>query len=213
MGPTFDDKTLETIAKALNRKLEVNPEALQMVKEKYEAYAAKAGSKRAELTEARAKMATLPQDSTPIHNPIGTAPAVRVDLEKTTIIAMPGVPREMEAIFKEAILPLLKQASDGVTFFEESIYVDNIMESVLAPLIDVTMHDNSGVYIKSHPKGEENLPHIEIHFSMMAGNEAEAREKLHKAVGQLEGLVTKNNGKVFPKERLSAILASGNRTL
>ena len=34
LGPTFDDKTLQGIAKALNRKLEVNPEALEMVREK-----------------------------------------------------------------------------------------------------------------------------------------------------------------------------------
>src|SRR5208337_2441707 len=39
LGPTFDDKTLESIAKALNRKLEVNQKALAMVKEKCEEYA------------------------------------------------------------------------------------------------------------------------------------------------------------------------------
>jgi len=31
LGPTFDDKTLEGIAKALNRKLEINEKALAMV--------------------------------------------------------------------------------------------------------------------------------------------------------------------------------------
>jgi len=39
LGPTFDDKTLEGIAEALNRKLAVNDKALKMVKAKYEAYA------------------------------------------------------------------------------------------------------------------------------------------------------------------------------
>ena len=34
LGPTFDDKTLESIAKALNRKLEVNQKALAIVKDK-----------------------------------------------------------------------------------------------------------------------------------------------------------------------------------
>ena len=38
LGPTFDDKTLEGIAKALNLKLEVNEKALKMVRKKYEAY-------------------------------------------------------------------------------------------------------------------------------------------------------------------------------
>lgn len=38
LGPTFDDKTLEGIAKALGRRLEVNANALRMVRTKYEAY-------------------------------------------------------------------------------------------------------------------------------------------------------------------------------
>ena len=41
LGPTFDDKTLQGIAKALNRKLEINQKALAMVKEKCEEYAMK----------------------------------------------------------------------------------------------------------------------------------------------------------------------------
>ena len=36
LGPTFDDKTLEGLAKALERKIEINQEALKMVKEKQE---------------------------------------------------------------------------------------------------------------------------------------------------------------------------------
>ena len=33
LGPTFDDKTLQGLAKTLNRKLEVNPKALAVVKQ------------------------------------------------------------------------------------------------------------------------------------------------------------------------------------
>ena len=44
LGPTFDDKTLESIAKALKRRLKVNQVALEMVKEKYQTYAGKKGS-------------------------------------------------------------------------------------------------------------------------------------------------------------------------
>ena len=200
LGPTFDDKTLETIAKALTRKLEVNPEALVMVKEKYLAYATKAGNKHVELTEARTKMATIPEGTKPIHNPVGTAPAVRVDLKGTVLIAMPGVPREMEAIFTETVAPILKEASGGAAFYEESLYVD-IMESALAPLIDVTMRDNPGIYVKSHPKAEENQPHIELHLSTTTANPEAAKEKLRRAAAQLADLITKNHGKIYPKEQ------------
>jgi len=203
LGPTFDDKTLESIAKALRRKLEVNQAALQMVKEKYHSFATKIGSKNVELTQPRVKMATIPENAKPIHNPVGTAPAVQIDLKGTVLIALPGVPREMGAIFEETIALLLNPASEGNSFHEESLYVDDIMESVLAPLIDEVMHENPGIYIKSHPRGAENKPHMEIHFSMTAADEEKSREKLQKAITQLSNLIMRNNGRVFTQQQVT----------
>ena len=81
LGPTFDDKTLQGIAKALNRKLEVNPKALAMVKQKSVEYAKKRGlPTEIEMTPPRVKMATLPEKTKVVNNPIGTAPGVRVDV-------------------------------------------------------------------------------------------------------------------------------------
>jgi molybdenum cofactor synthesis domain-containing protein len=204
LGPTFDDKTLEGIAKALNCKLEVNAKALQMVKEKYEAYARKRRTEKVELTQSRIKMATIPEKTEPVSNPVGTAPGVRADLNGTILMALPGVPSEMEAIFEETIAPLLKQASGGNIFHEKSIYADNIMESTLAPLIDKVMHDNPGVYIKSHPRGEENKPHMEIHFSSTTKDAEKPEEKLQKAIGQLSSLIEKSSGKVVSGKKTGA---------
>ncbi|MGQ9507168.1 MAG: nicotinamide mononucleotide deamidase-related protein [Candidatus Bathycorpusculaceae bacterium] len=196
LGPTFDDKTLEGIAKALSRKLEVNEKALKMVREKYEAYVKAGKSEKVELTPARVKMARLPENAEPLPNPVGTAPGVKIDVEKTFLIALPGVPSEMEAIFEESVAPLLKKEAGKAVFFETSIYADNIMESSLAPLIDKTMHDNPYVYIKSHPKGEEKKPHIEIHFSTTAENSKTAKDRIGKAIIQLSELVQKSGGKI-----------------
>jgi len=200
LGPTFDDKTLEGIAKALKRKLEVNPEALNMIEEKYEKYAAKLHTGTLELTQPRIKMATLPQKTQPIRNPIGTAPGVKARIDGTILIVLPGVPKEMEAIFEEAVAPLLRQVSGDKGFHEKSIYADGIMESGLAPLIDTVMQDNPDVYVKSHPKGEENKPHIEIHLSTTAAESENPEKKLQKAAAQLAGLIEKVGGKVFQNE-------------
>jgi nicotinamide-nucleotide amidase len=196
LGPTFDDKTLEGVAKALNRKLAVNTKALEMVREKYEAYAKEKGTETGELTPSRIKMATLPEKTDPVPNPVGTAPTVRADLEETVLIALPGVPSEMKAIFHETVAPLLMQASGKCAFHERSVYVDGVMESSLAPLIDKVMRDNLGVYVKSHPKGRENMPHIEIHVSTMADDAEKAEEQLQKTVEQISGLVEKIGGRV-----------------
>src|SRR5208283_621337 len=197
LGPTFDDKTLQGIANAVNRKLEINQRALAMVKKKCEEYARKRQlSIIIELTPPRVKMATLPEKTEPINNPIGTAPGVRVDLEGTILFALPGVPSEMEAIFTETMAPLLKQAVGDRVFCEKSMFVDNMMESYLAPLIDKVMSANKGVYIKSHPRGVENKPHIEIHLTVAAKAEEKPMEMLEKAIKQLSILVEANGGKV-----------------
>jgi molybdenum cofactor synthesis domain-containing protein len=196
LGPTFDDKTLEGIAKALRRKLEANEKALKMVKEKYEAYAKEGRMEKVDLTPPRVKMAMFPEGAEPLCNSVGTAPGVLIEAKGAFLIALPGVPSEMKVIFEESVVPLLKKQAGDLTFFETSIFADSIMESTLAPLIDKVMHDNACVYIKSHPKGEENIPHIELHFSTTAKGSRTGKSRLGEAIIQLSELIERNGGKV-----------------
>ncbi|HVP16934.1 MAG TPA: molybdopterin-binding protein [candidate division Zixibacteria bacterium] len=203
LGPTFDDKTLEGIARGLNRRLEVNGKALEMVREKYVAYLKKKGkTEKVELTPPRVKMATLPEGTRPLPNPVGTAPGVIAIVKGTFIIALPGVPPEMEAIFNGSIAEILKKKAGKSAFFETSIYADEITESNLAPLIDNVMHNNPYVYVKSHvytksmAQVEGERRHIELHFSTTADDPETAGSRLDKAVSELSELVRMNGGKI-----------------
>ena len=204
LGPTFDDKTLQGIAKALNRKLEINPKALAMVKQKCMEYAKKSQSATTvELTAPRVKMATFPEATDVVNNPIGTAPGLRVEVGRTVLFALPGVPSEMEAIFTETIAPLIKQAVGDNVFCEKSMFVDNMVESSLAPLIDKAMANNEGIYIKSHvctnsnPIPAKNKPHIELHLTVIAEEKENPQAKLLKAARDLSSLVDENGGKAI----------------
>jgi len=199
LGPTFDDKTLEGLAKALGLTLKVHLKALKMVNEKYRRYAEESRIEKVELTPPRVKMATLPADASPLPNPVGTAPGVLTKYDDVTIIALPGVPSEMEAIFEESVEPLLKRAAGNVTFFEASIAVDGIIESDMAPLIDQTMHNNPYVYIKSHPSHTgEGKPHLELHLSTTAEDSKTAKNRVSKALIQITELAHMKGGKTRP---------------
>ncbi len=175
-----------------------------MVKQKCVEYAKKRGfPTEIELTPPRVKMATLPEKTEVVNNPIGTAPGVRVDLDGTVLFALPGVPVEMEAIFSETIAPLIKQAVGSSVFCERSIFADNIVESRLAPLIDKVMCDNEGVYVKSHPMRTEKKPHVELHLTIVASQEQRPDEKLVKAAKELAVLIEVNGGKVSLNQRNS----------
>ena len=197
LGPTFDDKTLQGVAKVLNRKLAVNQEAFEMVKEKCCQYSKVQNMSMGEMTPRRVKMATLPEKTHPVFNPVGTAPGVRIDLNNTVLYSLPGVPSEMEAIFNQTIEPLLKKAVGDTIFCEKSMFVNQMAESNLAPLIDTVMSDNEGVYIKSHPMAVEDKPHIEAHLTIRAKKEEKPAEKIENALRQLVGLVEANGGEAI----------------
>ena len=198
LGPTFDDKTLEGIAKALNLELKVNNEALRMIEEKYEQYVKEGKMEKAELTPHRVKMATLPEGAKPLPNPVGTAPGVLLETNNTIIIALPGVPSEMKAIFEESVLPILRKEAGGMIFYETSLEVLGIVESEIAPIIDQVMHDNPYVYIKSHPKGGEKTSRIELHFSTTSADAETAKKRVGKAIIQISEMIKAKRGKVRP---------------
>jgi len=196
LGPTFDDKTLEGIAKALELPNEVNEEAFKMIEEKYKTYAEERGLGKIELTPARVKMAKLPKGAKPLPNPVGTAPGVIIKHGKVTIVSLPGVPPEMESIFENSIEPLLRKIAGKATFFETSLGISGIMESELAPIIDKVMHDNPYVYIKSHPRGQERIPHIELHLSTTAKESTVAKNCIRHTMTQITEEIKAKGGKI-----------------
>jgi len=199
LGPTFDDKTLEGIGKALKCPLKVNPEAKKMIENKYHQYLKEGRIEdEVELTPPRVKMATLPESSKPLPNPVGTAPGVLIKCDDTNIIALPGVPPEMEAIFDGSIQLMLRKIAGDAVFYESSMAVGGVMESDLAPLIDKTMHDNPYIYIKSHPgQRSEGKSHLELHLSTTANDSEIAKKRVTKALLQITDLIEEaKHGKV-----------------
>jgi len=197
LGPTFDDKTLEGIARALGRQTEINKDALKMIEEKYERYLKEGIIEKTELTPPRIKMAKLPEGAKPLFNPVGTAPGVIIKQADTTIIALPGVPAEMMAIFEDSVVPLLKAAAGDKIFFETSLDVREVMESDIAPLIDRVMHDNPYIYVKSHPSHTgEKVPRLELHLSTTAENSNTAKNRVSRALIQLSELIKQKGGKI-----------------
>jgi len=197
LGPTFDDKTLDAVALALKKPMELNETAFLMVKDKYHHYE-KTTHKTIELTTARVKMAHLPKDAVPLPNPIGTAPGVLSECASSKIINLPGVPSEMKAIFKESVVPLIRCFVGNRYMYEKSLEVTEIIESALAPLIDLVMRDYPTVYVKSHPKAAEPIPLIELHLSTFAPSQEEAKKQVEAAATKVTRLIEEYGGVIEP---------------
>jgi len=181
LGPTFDDKTLQGISRATGKKLKLNPEALRLVGDRYKEMFV---PKRLRLTKPRVKMAILPEGSSPIPNPFGTAPGVLVERGSSKLISLPGVPMELKGIFEKSVAGMIREKSGNLAFYESSMIVRGIVESALAPMIDRVMRGNPRAYVKSHPKGGEGRTGalIELHFSSTEKNRGKAREQVIRAI-------------------------------
>jgi len=174
LGPTFDDVTVEGLARAMGVELELNEEALEMVREKY----------RGELTESRVKMARLPRGARPIPNPVGTAPGVEAEWRGALVFLLPGVPAEMEAMFLSHVEPRLAALRPSIRLAEALLRSRGVPESLAAPLLLEAL--KLGVYVKSHPSGAEGgAPVLVLHVTAYDSDYGRARARVEEAVALL----------------------------
>ncbi len=90
IGPTHDDITADAVAAAFGVPISHHPEAVRILR----AYFREMGR---EETEARMRMARIPEGAELIPNPVSRAPGFRIG----NVFVLPGVPRIMEAMLHE----------------------------------------------------------------------------------------------------------------
>jgi nicotinamide-nucleotide amidase len=96
LGPTNDDRTLEAAAKTFRTPLVPTKASLEHVRKRYEA-------RGMELTPARLRMAAIPRGAKVVENLTGTAPGVKLKIENTTFVFLPGPPNECRPMFAAAL--------------------------------------------------------------------------------------------------------------
>ena len=133
IGPTHDDITSESIAKAFNVDLETNPQALAILKDYY---------KDSELTEARLKMTKIPKGAELVENPVSKAPGFKIE----NVFVMAGIPKIMQGMLEGAKIHL----SAGKPMKSESIDVF-MPESFIAEELSNLQNKFKDVEIGSYP--------------------------------------------------------------
>ncbi len=114
LGPTADDITRDAIAAATGCPLVLHEGALETLKARF----ARFGS---QMTENNLQQVMIPQGATLIENPVGTAPGFIVETAQGTVIALPGVPREMKHLMTETVLPYLRQRAGNTGIIRRRI--------------------------------------------------------------------------------------------
>ncbi|PYG87048.1 nicotinamide-nucleotide amidase [Ruminiclostridium sufflavum DSM 19573] len=150
LGPTQDDLTKETIARAFGKKLVLHEESLNDIK----SFFIRVGR---QMTSNNEKQAYMPEGCIILENNNGTAPGCIIEEGSKTVIMLPGPPSEMKPMFDEAVMPYFKKKSK---FLIESRFLrvfgigESAMETLIMDLIDGQLNPTIATYAK---EGEVTL--------------------------------------------------------
>ena len=128
LGPTADDITKPTVCKFFNTELEFCQAA-------YDNVVALFQRRGFQMSERNRSQAMLPKACEYVPNTYGTAPCMWLEKNGVVFAFMPGVPFEMKGIFKDELLPRIKQRFHSVPYEKRVIMTTGIGESFLADKI------------------------------------------------------------------------------
>jgi competence/damage-inducible protein CinA-like protein len=167
LGPTVDDVTREGVAQALGLELEFREDLWNQIVERFNAFGR-------EPTDNNRRQATVPAGAIGIENPVGTAPGFIAKIDGRAVIALPGVPAELEYLLENEVLPYLIGAREAPAVIKSrTVRTAGIGESWLDERIeDLEQMANPTVGLAAHPG------RVDIRITAKAASEMEADELL-----------------------------------
>ena len=129
LGPTKDDITKKTLCKYFDTKLVVHNNILDDINALFK-------SRGFPILKENLKQAELPEDCTIIRNYHGTASGMWFEKDNTIFVSMPGVPREMEKLMEDCVIPKLKESFELPVIVHRTILTYGFIESELSNLIE-----------------------------------------------------------------------------
>ena len=109
IGPTVDDVTRQAVADATGRKLVYSTELEAEIAARFSRFGRP-------MADNNKRQAYIPEGATPLTNPVGTAPCyLSEDVNgRGCIISLPGVPRELDHMMENTVIPLLIERMGGI---------------------------------------------------------------------------------------------------
>jgi nicotinamide-nucleotide amidase len=181
LGPTPDDLTTEAIADFFGVPLIERQDIVEDIAQKF-------AQRGREMTPSNRKQALIPKGADVLPNPGGTAPGIiwqpRPNL---TILTFPGVPSEMEQMWRETAVPFLKSQGWGQEIiYSHTLRFWGIGESALAEKVASFFDLTNPTVAPYASKGE-----VRLRISARATSDEEAHqliEPVAKEIRKIGGL-------------------------
>ncbi|HLE97922.1 MAG TPA: molybdopterin-binding protein, partial [Candidatus Thermoplasmatota archaeon] len=151
LGPTHDDRTTGAVARFVRVPLVVDAAALRELLARYRAEAAEGRRPSPEATDASRKMVTVPAGAVVLPNSAGHAVGYVLDVgDEGRLVVLPGVPRELTAVWEEAEKVLPRGDIDAVVELDVML-----PESLFAAPLEEVARTHAGLEVGSYPRAGE----------------------------------------------------------
>ena len=134
IGPTHDDITAQSIARAFKVKYEYHNEAYKILEKYY-------GKKK--FNEGRKKMAKMPRGAKLIYNPSSAAPG----FIKKNVLSLPGVPSILNSMIENCRRYLIK----GLTIHSQTLNLYTVESNISEKLGQIQKKYKKDIEIGSYP--------------------------------------------------------------
>jgi molybdenum cofactor synthesis domain-containing protein len=161
IGPTHDDITADSIAKAFGVGIDYHPDVLALLGARY---------KPGEFNEMRKRMARIPDGASLIKNSVSTAPGFQLG----NVFVMAGVPMIMRAMLED-VEPRLAR---GAVVISETVSA-RIPEGRIAGPLARIQSEHAGVAVGSYPFYREDGAGVQL---VVRGRDPAAVEAAAKAI-------------------------------
>ena len=142
LGPTTDDITREVVAEALGLELEHDAAVMATITDRL-------NSRGIKFTERVSRQAQVPRSARVLPNDNGTAPGFYLKANQgkrqTHIFVLPGPPRELRPMFRERVLPILRDIVPPSTLVRSLYRIAGLGESLVEARIGKKIEAISGV--------------------------------------------------------------------
>jgi len=174
LGPTIDDPTRDAIALAMGVPTEFQTDLWDQILERFKRYGRIP-------TDNNKRQAFIPAGAVAVENPVGTAPAFICESGKHAVIALPGVPHEMEYLIQNKVLPYLRKRYDLTGVIKARVlHTSGVGESQIDERIgDLEQRSNPTVGLAAH------AGQVDVRITVKAETEIEADELIRKAEAEL----------------------------
>jgi nicotinamide-nucleotide amidase len=127
LGPTSDDITREAIAAVAGVELVRDPRLVERLQERFASYGYP-------MPPDVLQQADVPEGGTPLHNPVGSAPGLRVPIGDKVVFALPGPPHELQAVAAEVLEEL--RARTGSVLRTRTVHTAGVGEPAVAETVE-----------------------------------------------------------------------------